>query len=79
MAGAAQELKEAVSLNPYDVEAIRRALEIGVAMGEDERRRRMRALDRRVASEGRRRSRDRLGPLEPRAVISMDWAGGRPR
>jgi trehalose 6-phosphate synthase/phosphatase len=49
-AGAAQELKEAVSLNPYDVEAIRRALEVGVAMTHEERRRRMRALDRRVAT-----------------------------
>jgi alpha,alpha-trehalose-phosphate synthase [UDP-forming] len=49
-AGAAQELKEAVSLNPYDVEAIRRALEIGVSMTREESRRRMRALDRRVAT-----------------------------
>jgi alpha,alpha-trehalose-phosphate synthase [UDP-forming] len=49
-AGAAQELREAVQVNPYDPEAIRRALELSVAMSPGERRRRMRALDRRVAT-----------------------------
>ena len=48
-AGAAQELREAVLVNPYDPEAIRRGLEICLAMSPEERRRRMRALDRRVA------------------------------
>src|SRR5262249_42332561 len=48
-AGAAQELREAVLVNPYDPEAIRRGLEIAVAMAPEERRRRMRDLDRRVA------------------------------
>ena len=48
-AGAAEELREAVLVNPYDPEAIRRGLEICVAMSPEERRRRMRALDRRVA------------------------------
>ena len=48
--GAAQELREAVLVNPYDPEAIRRGLEISVAMLPEERRRRMRALDRRVAT-----------------------------
>ncbi len=48
-AGAAEDLREAVLVNPYDPEAIRRGLEICVAMSPEERRRRMRALDRRVA------------------------------
>jgi trehalose-6-phosphate synthase len=48
-AGAAEDLREAVVVNPYDPEAIRRGIEIAVAMSADERRRRMRALDRRVA------------------------------
>ena len=37
-------------VNPYDVEAICRGLDIAVDMPPDERRRRMRALDRRVAT-----------------------------
>jgi alpha,alpha-trehalose-phosphate synthase [UDP-forming] len=49
-AGAAQQLREAVLVNPYDPEAIRRALEVAIAMAPEERRRRMRALDRRVAT-----------------------------
>jgi trehalose 6-phosphate synthase/phosphatase len=49
-AGAADELREAVIVNPYDPEAIRRGLEIALAMSPGERARRMRALDRRVAS-----------------------------
>jgi trehalose-6-phosphate synthase len=49
-AGAARELREAVLVNPYDIEAIRRALEIAVSMPAGERRRRLRTLDRRVAS-----------------------------
>ena len=49
-AGAARELREAVIVNPYDVEAICRGLDIAVDMPPDERRRRMRALDRRVAT-----------------------------
>jgi alpha,alpha-trehalose-phosphate synthase [UDP-forming] len=49
-AGAACELREAVPVNPYDVESIRRGLEVSVLMPPDERRRRMRALDARVAA-----------------------------
>ncbi|HJQ83918.1 MAG TPA: trehalose-6-phosphate synthase [Candidatus Binatia bacterium] len=49
-AGAAHELREAVLVNPYDPEAIRRGLEIALAMSPHERRRRMRALARRVAA-----------------------------
>lgn len=49
-AGAAQQLREAVFVNPYDPEAIRRGLEISVLMPPEERRRRMRSLDRRVAT-----------------------------
>jgi alpha,alpha-trehalose-phosphate synthase [UDP-forming] len=48
-AGAAQELREAVQVNPYDPEAIRRGLEHCLFMPAEERRRRMRLLDRRVA------------------------------
>jgi alpha,alpha-trehalose-phosphate synthase [UDP-forming] len=48
-AGAAQELREAVLVNPYDVEGIRRGLEVSTFMLAEERRRRLRALDRRVA------------------------------
>jgi alpha,alpha-trehalose-phosphate synthase [UDP-forming] len=48
-AGAADELREAVLVNPYDPEAIRRGLETCVVMPPEERRRRMRALGRRVA------------------------------
>jgi len=49
-AGAANEMREAVLVNPYDPEAIRRRIEIAVAMEPGERARRMRALDRRVAT-----------------------------
>jgi trehalose-6-phosphate synthase len=49
-AGAAQELREAVLVNPYDPEAIRRSLEHCLLMPPEERRRRMRMLDRRVAT-----------------------------
>ncbi|HYV56242.1 MAG TPA: trehalose-6-phosphate synthase, partial [Candidatus Nitrosopolaris sp.] len=49
-AGAAQELREAVVVNPYDAEAICRGLEVAVGMQIDERRRRMRALDRRISN-----------------------------
>ncbi|HZP43479.1 MAG TPA: trehalose-6-phosphate synthase [Candidatus Binatia bacterium] len=49
-AGAAQELREAVLVNPYDPEAIRRGLEISVCMPHDERVRRLDALDRRIAA-----------------------------
>ncbi|MBU8899031.1 bifunctional alpha,alpha-trehalose-phosphate synthase (UDP-forming)/trehalose-phosphatase [Corallococcus sp. M34] len=43
-AGAAAELREAVVINPYDVEAMADAIEQALEMGEDERRARMRAL-----------------------------------
>ena len=49
-AGAAQELREAVIVNPYDVEAICRGLDVAVDMPIDERRRRLRALNRRIAT-----------------------------
>jgi alpha,alpha-trehalose-phosphate synthase [UDP-forming] len=49
-AGAARELREAVLVNPYDAEAIRRGLEIAVRMSPGERRRRLQTLDRRVAA-----------------------------
>jgi trehalose 6-phosphate synthase len=50
-AGAAQELDEAVLANPYDPEAIRRCLESCVTMSPEERRRRMRVLDRQISTQ----------------------------
>jgi trehalose 6-phosphate synthase/phosphatase len=47
-AGAAEELKEALLVNPYDIDAIAQALKQALTMGEDERRSRMRALRARV-------------------------------
>ena len=49
LAGAAQELHDALAINPYDVEGFARALEHAVDMPADERQRRMRALRRVVA------------------------------
>ncbi len=49
-AWAADDLREAVLVNPYDPEAIRRRIEIAVAMSPEERTRRMRALEARVAT-----------------------------
>jgi trehalose 6-phosphate synthase/phosphatase len=48
-AGAAHELREALLVNPYDPEAIRRGLEIAVTLPPEDRRRRMLALNRRIA------------------------------
>lgn len=49
MAGAAQELHDALAINPYDAEGFADALEHAIDMPVDERRRRMRALRRVVA------------------------------
>ena len=49
-AGAAQELREALLVNPYDLEAIRRQIEHALSMPSEERRRRMIALAQRVAT-----------------------------
>ncbi len=49
LAGAAQELHDAIAINPYDVEGFTDALERAIDMPLDERRRRMRALRRVVA------------------------------
>jgi trehalose 6-phosphate synthase len=49
-AGAAQEMREAVLVNPYDSEALRRGLETSITMPAEERRRRMRTLDRSIAA-----------------------------
>ena len=48
-AGAAQELRDAVMINPYDVEQFAKALEQAIDMPSDERRRRMQLLRRVVA------------------------------
>jgi trehalose 6-phosphate synthase/phosphatase len=48
MAGAADELQEALLVNPFDVEAVAEALHRGLSMSEDERRARMSALRDRV-------------------------------
>ena len=79
-AGAAQELRDAVMINPYDVERFAQALEHAIDMPRDERRRRMQAMRRGVAGrdifswasdilEG-------LENLDPRALPP---APGRPR
>ncbi len=47
-AGAAEELKEALLVNPYDVDAIAQALKQALTMSEEERRSRMNILRRRV-------------------------------
>jgi len=49
MAGAAQQLHEAVIINPYDVDGFADALERAIDMPTDEQRRRMRAMRRVVA------------------------------
>ena len=49
MAGAAQQLHDAVLINPYDVEGFADALERAIDMPADERRRRMQAMRRIVA------------------------------
>ena len=49
MAGAAQQLHDALIINPYDVEGFTDALERAIDMPVDERRRRMRAMRRIVA------------------------------
>jgi trehalose 6-phosphate synthase len=72
LAGAAQELHDALSINPYDVEGFADALEHAVDMPHDERERRMRALRRVVA--GRDVFRwasdilEKLDSLDPRAL-----------
>jgi trehalose 6-phosphate synthase/phosphatase len=49
LAGAAQELGDALIINPYDVEGFTNALARALDMSRDERRARMRALRRVVA------------------------------
>jgi trehalose 6-phosphate synthase/phosphatase len=49
-AGAAREMREAVLVNPYDPEGIRRQIEVALSMPAEERRRRMVALANRVAT-----------------------------
>jgi trehalose 6-phosphate synthase len=49
LAGAAQELHDAVIINPYDVESFADGLELALGMSEGEKHRRMRALRRVVA------------------------------
>lgn len=48
MAGAAEELQEAVIVNPFDIDAVADALHLALSMPEDERRARMSALRDRV-------------------------------
>lgn len=49
LAGAAQELQDAVSINPYDVEGFADALELAIDMPREERKQRMEGLRRVVA------------------------------
>ncbi|HEY6461338.1 MAG TPA: bifunctional alpha,alpha-trehalose-phosphate synthase (UDP-forming)/trehalose-phosphatase, partial [Polyangiaceae bacterium] len=50
LAGAAEEMGEALQVNPYDVEAMAQAYADALTMNEDERRVRMRALRQRIGS-----------------------------
>ena len=81
--GAAQELREAVMINPYDVDRFAQALEQAIDMPFDERRRRMQALRRIVAGrdifswasdilEG-------LENLDPNALPPVPWKPARSR
>jgi trehalose-6-phosphate synthase len=49
MTGAAQELTDALIINPYDIDGFARAIHTAIEMPEEERRRRMRAMRRAVA------------------------------
>src|SRR5690606_6598243 len=49
LAGASQELGEAVIINPYDADGFAAKLEVAIDMPENERRRRMQAMRRVVA------------------------------
>jgi len=51
-AGAAEELREAIIVNPYDVDALTAAMRQALLLGRDERRTRMRALRARVIDHG---------------------------
>ena len=48
-AGAALELRQAMMVNPYDIDGTSAALDGALRMAEDERRRRMRALRRTIS------------------------------
>jgi trehalose-6-phosphate synthase len=64
-AGAADELTQAVLVNPHDIDGTKAAIVRAVRMPRDERRRRMRALRRRVAEHDVERwAADFLGALE---------------
>ena len=49
MTGAAQELTDALIINPYDIDGFADAIRVAIAMPDEERRRRMRAMRRVVA------------------------------
>jgi trehalose 6-phosphate synthase/phosphatase len=51
-AGAAEELREAIIVNPYDVDALTASMRQALLLGRDERRARMRALRSRVIGHG---------------------------
>ncbi len=75
MAGAAQELHDAVVINPYDVDGFTDALERAIDMPEDERRHRMRAMRRIVAGRDifswASDILERLENLDPRALTPL--------
>ena len=50
--GAADELTQAIRVNPHDIEGLKDAIMTAIEMPEDEQRRRMRALRRRVRDHG---------------------------
>ena len=84
LAGAAQELRDAVIINPYDVDGFADALEYAIEMPQMERSRRMRALRRVVAGrnvfgwasdilEGLERLEPRSCPSAPGQVGRDEW------
>jgi trehalose-6-phosphate synthase len=81
MTGAAQELTDAILINPYHIDGFARAIERAIDMPTDERARRMWALRRTVA--GRDVFRwasdilDHLEELEDAGTIVSPWRAGR--
>jgi trehalose 6-phosphate synthase/phosphatase len=75
-AGAAQELPNAVTVNPYDVPGMAAAIELALAMPAEERRRRMRPMRERVFTyDAAAWARDFLGKLSARPEPSGRGAG----
>jgi trehalose 6-phosphate synthase/phosphatase len=75
-AGAADELDEALIVNPYDVAAVAEAMHRGLSMDAGERRRRMRSLRAKVMQHNVHAwAREYLEALDPHAAGSADQQG----